>query len=437
MEPKHLKERVSVVRYDGTFNSFAKALETCDGLSDLKSNDKILLKPNILWGGIKSWPPYGRVTTSTVVGYVLQALYDRGCTDITIGEGTIPNKELGSTTTQGFEWSGIGKVAKRYGARLVDFNSEPYEEVQLENVKVSISKQVLECDYIIDLPVLKAHRQTKLSLGMKNLKGCLALKSKQRFHKHNLNRLIALLNIKIKPSLTVIDGIYGLERGPDFLGTPRRMDLIIAGKDVFSCDIVGATVMGFQPDEVEYLRQYASLTGRTASLDKIEVIGESIDQVTQKLEWRLSTENIFRQAHISGITIQEEGASCCSGCMTILSALTAVLTKDSPNTVLDGVEVCMGSEVRPKEESQKVFLLGDCSISANKGRKDAVPIKGCPPPVMNSVMALVLKSFPRQKAAKIMMSRTMKQIGTKLGFYKEAFPVFGVCRPPEFDKRNF
>jgi len=79
---------------------------------------------------------------------------------------------MGSTTTRGYEWSGIGKVTKRYGVRLVDFNSEPYEEVRLENIRAKISKSVVECDFLIDLPVLKAHAQTKISLGMKNLKVC-------------------------------------------------------------------------------------------------------------------------------------------------------------------------------------------------------------------------------------------------------------------------
>jgi uncharacterized protein (DUF362 family) len=437
MEVEHLKEKVAIVRYDGTFDSFAKALKLCNGLDALKANDRVLLKPNILWGGRKPDPPYGRVTTSTIVGYVLQMLRDRGCTDITVGEGAIPNKELGSTTVQGYDWSGIGKVARRYGAKLIDFNSEPYEQVELDGVRVKISKWALESDFLIDLPVLKAHRQTKISLGMKNLKGCLALKSKQRFHRHDLNQMIALLNMKIRPSLTIIDGIYGLERGPDFLGTPHRMDLIIAGKDVFSCDIVGAMVMGIEPNEVEYLREFASLTGRSVSLERIEVLGEPIDQVAQKFEWRLSVEEVFRQAGIIGITIQEEGSSCCSGCSTILTALTAVFTKDNPNTVLDGVEICMGSQVRPKSDSKKVFLLGDCAASANKDLKEAITINGCPPPIIDAAMAVVLKSLPRQKAARILMWRAAKNMGMKLGIYHEAFPVFGACDPPGFDEKHF
>jgi len=437
MVQEQSKNKVAVVKYEGTSDSFTKALELCDGLDGLRAGDKVLLKPNIFWGGTRSMPPFGRVTTSAMVEYVLQTLRDRGCTNITIGEGTIPNKELDSTTVRGFDWTGIGKVAGRYGARLVDFNSEPYEEVHLEDVGVRISTWAMECDFLIDLPVLKAHRQTRISLGMKNLKGFLALSSKRTFHKHDLNRLIALLNMKIRPSLTIIDGIYGLERGPEFLGTPHRMNVIIAGQDVFSCDVVGAMVMGIEPDEVEHLKEFAAMAGRAVSLDGIEVRGERIADVARKFEWRLSVQDILRQAGIDGITIQEEGPSCCSGCMPVLSALTGVLTKDSPNTTLDRVEVCVGRDVRAHEGSKKVFLLGDCAIAANKDLKDAVKIQGCPPPILDAVMAMVLKNLRPQKAARILMSRTVKNIGTKLGVYDEAYPVFGVCEPPDFDRKHF
>ena len=430
------REKVAIVKYDGTFDSFAEALELCDGLDGLRAGDKVLLKPNILMGGTRDMPPYGIVTTSKMVEHVLQALCDRGCADVTIGEGAIPNRELGSTTLRGFDWSGIGRVAKRYGARLVDFNSGPFEEVQLENVGVKVSKWAMESDFLIDLPVLKTHQQTKISLGMKNLKGCLHPSSKKAFHRHELNRLIALLNMRVQSSLTIIDGIYGLERGPAFFGTPHRTDLIIAGKDVFSCDIAGAMVMGIKPDEVEYLEEFASITGRTLSLDGIDLRGEPIDQVAQKFEWRLSVEDIFRRAGMDGLTIQKPGLSCCSGCATILSVLTAILTRGCSGAVLDGVEICTGGEVRAKGESQRVFLLGDCAVSANRDLKDAVGIKGCPPPVLDTVMAVALKCLPRETARNL-MTRKAKHDGTKPGIFDNAFPFLGLLEPPAFDRKHF
>ncbi|MEW6377449.1 MAG: DUF362 domain-containing protein [Thermodesulfobacteriota bacterium] len=437
MEKEQMREKVAIVKYDGTSNALKKAIELCGGFEELKADDKILLKPNILWGGTKKLPPYGVVTTLTMVDHLLQLLRERGCKDITVGEGTIVNKELGSSTFRGYDWSGIGKVAKRYGVKLVDFNSDAFEEVDLEEIKINISRRALESDFLINLPVLKTHRQTRVSLGMKNLKGCLAQSSKKKFHKQDLARLIALLNTKIKTSLTIIDGIYAIEGGPEFLGTSHRTNLIISGKDIFSCDLVGTVVMGMKPEEVEYLKSFAAIQGRSLSLDAIEMKGEAIEEVAQKLDWRLSYEGIFRQAQISGIIVQEPGLSCCSGCGAILSAFAAIFSKDNPGVVLDRVKICVGGEVQAKEESKKVFLLGNCAIAANRDLKEGIEIKGCPPPMFDTVGTLVRKSLPSKMAAKILMSRLIKNIGIKLRIYDETFPAFGAYEPPEFDRNHF
>jgi uncharacterized protein (DUF362 family) len=439
MKTGSTSEKVAVVKYDGTSNAFRKAIELCGGFEGLKPDHKILLKPNILWGGTKKLPPFGVVTTSAVVGNLLQLLRDQGCKDVTIGEGTIPNRELRSSTNKGYEWSGIGKVAKRYGARLVDFNSGPFEEVQIEKIKAKISRWALESDFLINLPVLKAHRQTKVSLGMKNLKGCLALESKKNFHRHDLPRLIALLNTKIKTSLTIIDGIYAMEQGPDFLGTSYRTNLLIAGRDILSCDIVGAAAIGIKAEEVDYLREFSSLTGQSLSLDAIEVKGETLKGITRPLKWHLSVDDVFHRSGIQGITVQhgDTDLSCCSGCAAILSAFCGVFCKDNPGMALDGVEICMGERSRPKKESKKVFLLGNCAIAANKEFKDGIKIKGCPPPILDTVTSIVVKSLPKTRVATILMSRLVKNIGIKMGIYDEAFPAFGVHKPPEFDRSHF
>ncbi len=439
MEVGEPRQEVAVIKYDGTSSSLRKVIELCDGFNELKPDHRILLKPNILWGGTKKLPPFGVVTTSAIVGHLLQLLRERGFRNIMIGEGTIPNKELHSSTQKGYEWSGIGKMAKKYGAELVDFNSEPFEEVRLEKIKVKISRRALESDFLINLPVLKTHRQMKISLGMKNLKGCLAIESKKKFHKHDIARLIALLNTKIKTSLTIIDGIYAKEKGPEFLGTSYRTDLLIAGRDVFSCDIVGAEVMGIRSEEVDYLREFSSITGRSLSLKTIQVNGEKLREIIRPLKWHLSVEDIFHKAGIQGITIQHGATdlSSCSGCEAILSAFCGVFCKDNPGVPLDELEICLGGEARPKKESKKVFLLGNCAITANRDLENAIKIKGCPPPILDTVTSIVLKSLPKQRVAKVLLFRTIKNIGMKLGIYDEVFPAFGIYKPPEFDRSHF
>ena len=429
--------KVAIVKYDATSDALRRAIELCGGFEKLKASDRVLLKPNIVWGGTKKLPPFGVVTTSAIVRDLILLLREFGCKDISIGEGTIVNQEIGSNTSRGYAWSGIGRIAKQHGVKLIDFNAEPFEEVQIEEIQVNISKRALEADFLINLPVLKTHCQTRVSLGMKNLKGALALASKKRFHRHNLHRLIALLNTKVTTHLTIIDGIYTLESGPEFLGRAHRANLIIAGTDVFSCDIVGTLAMGIEPAEVEYLKEFARTQNRSLSVDSIDVRGESIEKVSHRLEWRLFLEDIFRQAGIRGITIRDPGEACCSGCATVLSAFIGAFCKDNPGVTLDGVEVCAGSRVKAKNESKKVFLMGDCAISANRDFKNAVKIKGCPPPLLDTVLAVTKGVLPRARFARMAIPRVIKYLGLKMKMGDEAFPAFGKYEQPDFDRRHF
>jgi uncharacterized protein (DUF362 family) len=148
---------VAIVKYDGTLNSLRRAIELCGGFEELKPDHKVLLKPNILWGGgvARKMPKYGVVTTSRIVENLIQLLRERGCGDISIGEATLVNEELGSDTFSGYKWTGIARVAKKYGVKLIDFNKEPFKRVEVNGISIGISHIALDSDFLINLPVLK------------------------------------------------------------------------------------------------------------------------------------------------------------------------------------------------------------------------------------------------------------------------------------------
>jgi uncharacterized protein (DUF362 family) len=128
---------VAIVKYNGTPDALRRAVELCDGLRDLKSSDRILLKPNILWGSRYSTkaPKFGFVTTSRITEDLIRLPRDHGCLDIFIGEGTIANKEVGSHTFRGYAWTGIAKVARKYGVKLIDFNEGPFTTIKLDDLR--------------------------------------------------------------------------------------------------------------------------------------------------------------------------------------------------------------------------------------------------------------------------------------------------------------
>lgn len=429
--------KVAIARFDGTSESLRQALALSDAFNGLDPACRILIKPNLVWGGTKRSPPFGVVTTGILVDHLLQLLREHGCRDVSIGEGTVANKELGSSTERGFQWSGIGRVAKKHGVPLVDFNAGPFGEVTLDGTIVHVARAVLDADFIINVPVLKTHAQAKVTLGMKNLKGCLKVTSKMKFHKKDLHGLIARLNTTIRPGITVIDGIYALARGPDMSGAAHRRNLIIAGRDALSCDVTGASILGIDPEAVDHLRIFAALAGRRPSLDDVEVVGMPLSQAVYPLPWQYDHEAPFRASNITGLTIQDPGDTFCSGCMILLTAFSAVFCKDHPGTALHGVEICGGTEVRPRSDSTQVFLLGQCAISANKELKDAVRLKGCPPSILDTVLKMSTKLLPAGKAARSLALRSIKNAGLKLGVYDESFPLFGDYRPPDFDRSHY
>lgn len=460
---------VSLVKYDGTPDSIRRAVELCNGFANLGKNHRVLIKPNNCFRH-NTMPPYGMVTTTTVVEGVVQLLLEHGCRDISIGEGAIINifDELDPYTKHGFRGTGLDRVARKYGVRLVDLNRGPFREVDLGGIRIRVAREALKADFLINLPVLKTHFQTKVSLGFKNLKGCLSPDSKKRFHtSKRLDRLISLLNETIRSDLVLIDGIYMLEKGPETLaGTAYRKDLIIAGTDIFECDVVGATILGVDPAEIDYLSEFAGRHRRSFDLAAIETAGEDLESLKEQLEWRFEPdEELLSPTRITGLRAPYPGQTLCSACGATLALALSMLGKDNPGTDFGGAELYYGLGLRAEVDKAegggaspaRVFLYGDCAIKRNKnllkrvseaspsGREESgdgctpsvVSIGGCPPTLTRTLLALVKALLGKPGMARMLLLRTLKMIGIRLRLYREVFPGWERYRSPEFDRAHF
>jgi len=432
---------VSLVKFDGSLDSLRKAIELCDGFGKLNKNDKVLIKPNNCFRH-KIMPPYGMVTTSKIIEGVIQLLLEHGCKDISIGEGAVIGifDVLQPYTKRGFKGTGIDKVAEKYGVKLIDFNQDPFQELDLGGVKAQVSQTALETDFLINIPVLKTHLQTKVSLGFKNLKGCLSKASKKRFHETNrLDTLICLLNEAIESNLVIIDGIYMLEKGPETLvGVAHRKDLIIASPDIFDCDIVGATILGIDPSQVGYLREFAERHNRSFDISAIQIKGEDIESLKEQLEWQFEPDKeLLTPAKVTGLSAPPPGQTLCSACAATLAFAISILGKDNPEMDFGGAELCYGLELRPERDTRKVFLYGDCAIRRNKSLQNATKIEGCPPTLVTTLLVLMKTLLSKPRMIRMMLLRAIKLIGIRLGVYQEIFPRWERYRSKEFDKTHF
>jgi uncharacterized protein (DUF362 family) len=430
------KRTVSIIKYREKQETIKRAVQLCDGLKELKTSDSVLIKPNIVLGSPrKKMPLYGVVTTVRILEEIVILLREYGCKNITIGEGSPFHRELNLSTINGFERIGITRIAQKYGVKLADFNDGEFTSIDLGPAKIKLATAALESDFLINVPVLKTHVQATVSLNFKNLKGCLKQSSKMKFHKKGLNEMIARLSTVLKPKLNIIDGIYSLERGPNPSGRAYRTNLIIAGRDSFTCDIVGTACMGIEPSDVEYFRKFSALTGEPLSFQNIEIEGESIDDVAFPLEWQMQdSEEIMANYDMKGATFQWPGNTLCTNCAIMSETFMGVFLKDNKKSTFNNIEFVLGDKIHPHKESKQVFLMGDCAIKNNPDCDNAIKIRGCPVGVGESILKVYNHALSKSKRRKLFAIRMIKSMAAKVGIYEETFPRPYSYDTPDFDR---
>ena len=389
------KSLVSIVKYEKPFESVKKVIKLAKGLENLPSNVKVFIKPNIVyWNRHCTIPKWGVLTTSRVMEDVVALLKEKGIDDITIGEGIVTEDPKDrETAPDAWERLGYNKLIEKYGIKVYNLFERPYEKIDLNTgFQVNFSSDALNSDFLIDIPTLKTHAQAMVSLGIKNLKGLINIASRKKFHSANLDKdlnfNVAQLANKIPPSLTIIDGIYSLERGPAIDGKSHKKDILVASTDILSADLVGSSLLGINPSEVPYLIQAAKDRNRPTDLSDIEVIGEKIEDLASHHEWDFKYNDAgdlplpFMNANIEGLKYHKYDTTMCTYCSGMNGLILTAIKMSYRGKPFDNIEVLTGKVMKPTPGNNKTILLGQCQYNLNKDHpeiKELIPIKGCPP----------------------------------------------------------
>ena len=394
---------VSIVRYEKPYDSVRKAVELAGGLSHLKPSDHVFIKPNIVfWTTKTALPKWGVITTSRVVEDMVRLLKDLGIEHITIGEGSVAaNPKDKETQMHAYETLGYKTLEKRYGVKCVNILTRPFTKIDLgDGMKLSFSSDVLESDAVIDLPVLKTHAQTTVSLGIKNLKGTISIPSRKRCHNADpsmpLHRWVARLADPMPPVFTLVDGIYSNERGPGFDGRMHRTDLLLASNDIFAVDKVGAKVLGYDPVDVPHLRHYAERYRRALDLSDVDIRGERLEDVGLFYKYGFdynedgSLPKPMARMGIEGVSYYKYDLSMCTYCSGITGAVLTAIAMAWKGEPWDDVEVLTGKQMPPRPGKKKTILLGQCMCKRHKDNSainEAILVDGCPPNPQSIVAA--------------------------------------------------
>ncbi|NMC59179.1 MAG: DUF362 domain-containing protein, partial [Candidatus Methanofastidiosa archaeon] len=110
---------------------------------------------------------------------------------------------------------------------------------------------ILKNSQLISTPVLHTHTFAVISVAAKNLYGLLPV-YREKYQNILSQKLLELCeNVKV---FSIVDGTVGLQGGSMRMGDPIKTDLILAGWDPISLDVVSAQIMGFNLEQVPHLK---------------------------------------------------------------------------------------------------------------------------------------------------------------------------------------
>ena len=221
-----------------------RAVELLGGISRfVKRGDRVLLKPNLL----SAHPPKRRITTDPqVVRAVARMVLDAGGQPV-IGDSPAlePFKRVAAKT-------GMADIARELGIELVEL-TQPTPVATPPGAlfkQLEIASQALSADVVINLPKLKTHAQMLLTLGVKNLFGTIVAQRKAEWHhmvgvdRDTFASLHLDIYLTLRPSLTILDGVWGMEGHGPANGTPRQLNLIAAAEDAVALDVSICHMLG-------------------------------------------------------------------------------------------------------------------------------------------------------------------------------------------------
>ena len=395
-----MKPLISLVQYTGSPDSIRKAVELCCGLDKLERNTRVLIKPNLItWDNQFKIAPFGVFTTTRLVEDLVIMLKDHECREISIGEGSVQIKK-GIGTMATFAGLGYPSLVKKYGVKLVDFNGGKSVNVKVRGGRaLHIAKEAIESDFLINFPVLKTHAQTKVSLGLKNLKGCLKTSSKKNCHHESpgLEHCFTFIADFVKPALTIVDGIYALERGPLHFGNAFRKGIIIASRDILGADMVAAKTIGYDPQDIVHFVEYAKRHGRSLDLKDYAIAGEALEKHIKPLKWDWgwtkdnSGPSIFEKFGVTGVALRKYDETLCSGCTPLANMVNILVLSAFTGRPLPNVEILNGKKMQARPGYDNTILVGDCIIKANNENahiRKAIKVTGCPPDTRKIIDAL-------------------------------------------------
>ena len=316
---------------------------------------RIGIKPNLVSPSEASW---GATTHPEIVAGIVEYLQERGFSNLLILEGSW----VGDKTSESAEVCGYQDLCSQYGIPFVDTQKDSFRARDCKGLELKLCDQAVDLDFLINVPVLKGHCQTKLTCALKNMKGLIPNQEKRHFHALGLHKPIAHLNAGLHQDFIVVEHICGdldFEDG----GNPVVRNCIMAAEDPVLVDAHAADLLYYRPEEIPYIKIAEELGVGSADLSRLQIrlIGEKSTVEDGK--------RLPESRKVVELKDAVEEVESCSACYGYLIPALAMLKDEGLFEKLHE-KISIGQGFRGKEGTLGV---GNCT------RKFAHSCPGCPP----------------------------------------------------------
>jgi uncharacterized protein (DUF362 family) len=254
------------VKGEEVVSMFEKAMQEMGGMSLwVKPGQTVVIKPNIGWDVTAD---RAANTNPDLVAAIVRHCLEAGAQRVNVFDHTCDNWE------RCYSNSGMKKAVEDAGGRMIPGNFEQnYRNVTIPGaVKLKealVHEQVIDSDVFINVPVLKHHGSTSLTIAMKNLMG--VVYDRRFWHRNDLHQCIADFCLYRKPDLNIVDAMLVMtQNGPKGTSTADlvKKNSLLVSSDIVAIDAASAMVFGAKPEEINYLTNAEKMNIGTLDLSK-------------------------------------------------------------------------------------------------------------------------------------------------------------------------
>src|SRR5712692_10406520 len=271
------RSRVAILRAESYSYNLESILHSGLELFHLDLRGKtVLIKPNLV-----DYIPGNHINTHPLlVSAAVECFRRLGAKTVLVGEGPGHQRDTELVLLE----SGFADQLAQQRISFVDLNRDELVERRLlasyTGMKsLWLPRTILESDFVVSMPKVKAHHWSGVTLSMKNMFGVVPGTKygwpKNILHWKGIQESILDICATVPVHFVIADAIVEMEGNGPLNGHPRSLKRIVLADDPVAADATCARLMGLDPTRITHIRIGAQFLGNF-SIERIDQVAEAV-----------------------------------------------------------------------------------------------------------------------------------------------------------------